>query len=106
MYVNELREPKSFFAPIESRPFLSLNIFKSAQRLSRYQTRPPQAYPCNMSFDNIKVVVRVRPLNSREQNLDYGIGWQTDASSVTYYHPETKKVNPSIKYTFGKDLTN
>ena len=40
------------------------------------------------NLDNIRVIIRVRPLNGREQQAGSDIGWVFDETSITQYHPE------------------
>jgi len=49
--------------------------------------------------DNIKVVIRARPLNAREQQ--YGEGWKFDRSTVTLYDGNTNQVFPHMSFAFG-----
>lgn len=49
--------------------------------------------------DNIKVVIRARPLNDRER--PYGSGWQCDDKSVILFDPKANQLFPGVSFTFG-----
>lgn len=49
--------------------------------------------------DNIKVVIRSRPLNEREG--PYGEGWSFDKSNVTLYDPNKRQIIENLRFSFG-----
>jgi hypothetical protein len=56
------------------------------------------------SSDNIKVVVRVRPLNQREIENGFTEAWLVESNAISLIHPTTGKPIPGQLYCFGKNL--
>jgi len=54
------------------------------------------------SSDNIKVVVRVRPLNQREIDSGYTEAWLVEKNSIALLHPTTGKPIPGQLYCFDR----
>jgi hypothetical protein len=55
------------------------------------------------SSDNIKVVVRVRPLNQREIDSGFTEAWLVENNSIALLHPTTGKPIPGQLFCFGKN---